>query len=60
LEGWLKAVFVDVVTDADATEVMMTIDVMGGSAFYRLELRQEGRTSLCLSMMEKSKLLSRC
>ena len=36
----MKAVFVDVVTDADATEVMMAIDVMGGATF-RLELRQE-------------------
>ena len=38
LEGWLKAIFVDVVVggffaDANATEVVMAIDVMGGAAF---------------------------
>ena len=41
----MKALLVDEVVgsflaDADATEVMMAIDVMGGATF-RLELRQE-------------------
>lgn len=38
MEGWLKAVFIDVVmggflTDAGATEVMMAVNVVGGTAF---------------------------